>query len=356
MVSSTFFRLAIFLGLSSYTLAAPLNHLEARANCANGKESPCICNGALGLREVSKTLRSNCANQNFQFKDPSSPTDGNMTLVAGNVGNLHIVELQFIADEISKVPSICTTFQSTAGAAGYNSFFDAINKPPNTIFLDSTVNNAKGIVFGGKSFVDTTQKAANGVISYLTLLKTSGAQAAAQAVDDAMTTAVGAGNGFPAGFETRFTAALTKAITTTTNQIPKLLPAQAAGDPFIDETASTIAKCTRGVWGSVQDFVVRAVTGKPPATAAQCTLPAKPATSAKPAAKPATSAKPAAKPPVKPAAKPSAKPATKPAVKPATKPAVKPATKPAAKPAAKPAPAVKPVSKPVKKPAKKGKL
>jgi hypothetical protein len=82
--------------------------------------------------------------------------------------------------------------------------------------------------------------------------------------------------------------------------VSKLAPAPAPGDPFVDETASTIAKCQRGLWDSVQEFVVRAVTGKKPAataTAAQCALPAK--TPAKPAAKPA--AKPVAKPVAKPA-------------------------------------------------------
>jgi hypothetical protein len=71
-----------------------------------------------------------------------------------------IVELQFIADEISKVPTICTHFTSAAGQADFRTFFDTINAPPNTVFVASTVNNAKGVVFGGKSFKGTTQKAA----------------------------------------------------------------------------------------------------------------------------------------------------------------------------------------------------
>ncbi|KAJ7199249.1 hypothetical protein GGX14DRAFT_536554 [Mycena pura] len=342
MIPATFSRLAIFLGLCSCVIAAPLNNLEARANCADGKEAPCICGNALGLRQSSSTLRNNCGNQSFKFTNAASGTVGTVSLVSGNTGAVQcgiIVELQFIADEISKVPAICTHFQSTAGAADFQAFFNTINSPPNTVFVEGTVNNAKGVVFGKKSFSKTTQKAANGVISYLNLLKTNGANNvnpgthAATTVDAAMTTAVGAGNGFPTGFQSRFDAAVNAAIKTfskianplhvcsTTTQAPKLAPAPAAGDPFVDETASTIAKCTRGLLDRVQDFVVRAVTGKPATTASQCALPAKPAASAKPAAKPAVT--PAAKPVAKPAAKPAAKPVAKPAAKPVAKPAVR---------------------------------
>ncbi|KAJ6499023.1 hypothetical protein C8R45DRAFT_101222 [Mycena sanguinolenta] len=290
MVSFTFSRLAIFLGLCSCVVAAPLNNLEARAGCTDGKEAPCICNNALGLRQSSGTLRNNCGNQSFKFTDASSGTDGTVALVSGNTGSVqcgNIVELQFIADEIAKAPAICTHFTSTAGAASFQTFFNAINTPPNTVFVEGTVNNAKGVVFGGKSFATTSQKAANGVVSYLTLLKAGKATTAANDVNTAMTTAVGAGNGFQAGFQTRFAAAVNSAISTSKTQAPKLAPAPAPGDPFVDETASTIAKCTtrRGVWDSVQDFVVRAVTGKTATTAAAaCPLPAK--TAAKTTAKP----------------------------------------------------------------------
>jgi hypothetical protein len=71
-----------------------------------------------------------------------------------------IVELQFIANEINKVPAICTHFQSAAGAADFQTFFNTINSPPNTVFVEGVVNNAKGIVFGNKNFGTTSQKAA----------------------------------------------------------------------------------------------------------------------------------------------------------------------------------------------------
>ncbi|KAF7376374.1 Methyltransferase str2 [Mycena sanguinolenta] len=274
------------------------------------------------------------------------------------MGRDGIVELQFIADEIAKVPSICTHFTSAASAASFQTFFNAINTPPNTIFVEATVNNAKGVVFGGKSFATTSQKAANGVVSYLTLLKANKATTAADDVNTAMDTAVGAGNGFQAGFQTRFAAAVNSAISTSKTQAPKLAPAPAPGDPFVDETASTIAKCTtrRGVWESVQDFVVRAVTGETVTTAAAaCSVPAKTAT--KPTTQPVTkpAAVPAAKPTLAPAAKPAAAPAAKPAAAPAAKPVTAPvAEKPAAKPVAKPVakPAAKPVAKPAVKPKK----
>jgi hypothetical protein len=69
------------------------------------------------------------------------------------------VELQFIAKEIDKVPGICAHFLSAAGAASFQTFFNTINSPPNTVFVEAKVNNAKGIAFGGKDFDTTKQKA-----------------------------------------------------------------------------------------------------------------------------------------------------------------------------------------------------
>ncbi|KAJ6559805.1 hypothetical protein B0H19DRAFT_1145830 [Mycena capillaripes] len=313
MFSATFFRLSIFLALSSCAIAAPMSNVETRAQtCGDGNPSPCICNNALGIR--LKSLK--CGNQSFKFKDTASSTDGTVSLVSGNSGSLQcgdIVELQFIADEINNVPAICTHFTGAGGQASFQSFFNTINAVPNLVFVESTVNNAKGIVFGGNSFVGTTSKAASGVVSYLTLLQANGARNVnpgthvATTIDAAMTTAVGTGNGFTS-FQSRWDAKVRTAITKAQSQVSKLSPAPAAGDPFVDETASTIAKCKRGLWERVQDFVVRATTGKPAATAAQCAL--------KPAAKPTRywydnrkSCPVAVKPKPKPAAK---KPAAKP--------------------------------------------
>lgn len=82
MVSITFSRLAIFVGLCSSVIAVPLSHLEARANCADGKESPCVCGGALGLRLDSRNLRNKCGNQSFKFTNTASGTDGTVSLVS----------------------------------------------------------------------------------------------------------------------------------------------------------------------------------------------------------------------------------------------------------------------------------
>ncbi|KAJ6559812.1 hypothetical protein B0H19DRAFT_1145845 [Mycena capillaripes] len=314
MFSATFSRLSIFLALSSCAIAAPMSNLETRATCGDGNPSPCICNNALGLR--LKSLK--CGNQSFKFKNPASSTDGTVSLVSGNSGSLQcgdIVELQFIADEISKVPAICAHFTGAGGQADFQSFFNTINTGSNLVFVESTVNNAKGIVFGGNSFVGTTSKAASGVVSYLKLLQANGAKNVnpgnhvATTIDAAMT-AAGGGNGFTS-FQSRWDAEVSAAITKAQSQVSKLAPAPAAGDPFVDETASTIAKCKRGLWEKVQDLVVRATTGKPAATAAQCAL--------KPAAKPTAAAakKPVA---VKPVAKKPVAVKPKPAVK---KPAVR---------------------------------
>ncbi|KAJ7072812.1 hypothetical protein C8F01DRAFT_972690 [Mycena amicta] len=292
MISTTFSRVAILLFLGSSVIAAPVNNLEARADCADGNDAPCICGNAIGLREKSLS----CGTQSFKFTDPASPTDGTVSLVSGNSGSLQcgdvillrknlyaysIVELQFVADEVAKVPGICTHF--AANPAAFAPVFNTLNTGANLVFVESTVNNAKGIVFGGKNFVDTTQKAANGVISYLGLLASNPASKpsshVATTIDAAMTTAMNAVNapGFQAGFQGRWNSAVSSAITKARGQVSKLDPAPAPGDPFIDQTASTIAKCTtrRRLWGSFHDFVVRAVTGKPAATPASCPLPAK---------------------------------------------------------------------------------
>lgn len=381
---SLFYASVVFFSAVS---AAPVHQLETRAaKCADGGASPCICGGALGIRDPK--VASKCPTGNsFQFTNKASGTVGTVKSVTGNQGTLqcdHIVELQFIADQVATNPDICTHFQSAAGKADLTSFVATINAQPNLEFVEGVVNGAKGQLFSGNTLSATTQKAADGVESYLGLLKGAKVNAAAKAVDDKMTaimTKIGK-TGFT-GFSTAYNAKVNAVIASAKSQKAKLPPAAAAGDPFVDETASTIAKCKREVtfWGSARDFVVRAVTGKKPAattaTGAACALPppktnatgaaatkatgAAAATKAKPATTAATKGKTASATKAKTAAAAKGKTATKPTTAKKTaakttvakKPAVKKvaAKKPAVKKVAAKKPAVKKVAakKPVKK-------
>ncbi|KAJ7346870.1 hypothetical protein DFH08DRAFT_204451 [Mycena albidolilacea] len=250
MFSSTFSRLAIFLGLCSCVVAAPLNALQARTEekCADNRLAPCTCHGALGLRLDSTHLSSNCPAQSFKFTNPASGKDGTVALVPDNLGEVqcdHIVELQFIANQIQKVPGICRHFQSTTGTADFQTFFNTINSQPNLVFVQSTVNHAKGIVFSNRNFKGTTEKAAAGVVSYLGLLQSNGdATRAADTIDAAMTRIMGAGNGFQT-FQAHFTAAVDAAKKTTQRQVASgiLSPAPVPGDPFVHQTESTNVRC-----------------------------------------------------------------------------------------------------------------
>ncbi|KAJ7041018.1 hypothetical protein C8F04DRAFT_1253519 [Mycena alexandri] len=257
-------HITVFFVLLSSVFAAPFNtSLETRAikTCPDGNGPPCICNGALGIR--SKALK--CGAPSFRFIDPQSPTDGNLSLV-----------------------------------------------PLILIYVESTANNAKGVAIGGRLFKGTTQKAANGAISYLKLLQANGAKNidpgthVATPIDTAMTTAMGAGKGFQPGFQTRSDTAVTNTIATfgyTSSGGPHSCyynhPSTGRPLVIINETDSTIARCRRsGLWNAIQSFVVRAVANAPAATAAQCPVSIK-----KPAATPA--AKPVAQPtPAKPVVKP----------------------------------------------------
>ena len=68
-----------------------------------------------------------------------------------------IVELQFIARQINTSPTICRAFAGNLRA--FDSFFAFINGGSNVIFVDTTVNNAKGVLIGDKQFDKTTVKA-----------------------------------------------------------------------------------------------------------------------------------------------------------------------------------------------------
>ncbi|ESK89383.1 hypothetical protein Moror_16226 [Moniliophthora roreri MCA 2997] len=314
---------AVLLPLSS---AAPLQEFEKRATakkCGDGKPGPCVCNDALGLR--LKNL--NCPGTTFTFADPNSGTDGKMKKVSSSLGVSsqcdHIVELQFIADQINANPAICTKF-TTPGNTDFQDFFNTINKSPNLVNVEATVNNAKGVMFSGSNFgTGTTKKAATGLASYLTLIK-SDAQSVATTINAKMDSIMGAGQGF-SNFASSYVSEINSIITKANSQAKNLaaapVPQQGGGIQIIDETQSTINRCkreeevvevTKPFWRRARDFVVRQVTGKKtPAKA--CSVTAKPATKAPAKAPPKTAAKPATKAAAK-------KPATKAAVKkPATK-------------------------------------
>uniref|UniRef100_A0A0W0FM80 Uncharacterized protein n=1 Tax=Moniliophthora roreri TaxID=221103 RepID=A0A0W0FM80_MONRR len=333
---------AVLLPLSS---AAPLQEFEKRATakkCGDGKPGPCVCNDALGLR--LKNL--NCPGTTFTFADPNSGTDGKMKKVSSSLGVSsqcgmliltlqcpgmaahdmgidHIVELQFIADQINANPAICTKF-TTPGNTDFQDFFNTINKSPNLVNVEATVNNAKGVMFSGSNFgTGTTKKAATGLASYLTLIK-SDAQSVATTINAKMDSIMGAGQGF-SNFASSYVSEINTIITKANSQAKNLaaapVPQQGGGIQIIDETQSTINRCKREeeevevakpFWRRARDFVVRQVTGKKtPAKA--CSVTAKPATKAPAKAPPKTAAKPATKAAAK-------KPATKAAVKkPATK-------------------------------------
>ncbi|KAF7290356.1 DJ-1 protein-PfpI domain-containing protein [Mycena chlorophos] len=308
-------RFLVFFLASAHVFAVPvISVLDARATasaCEDGNASPCICDKKFGLRK--KTLE--CGTESFQFTDAKSSTDGTVKLVNSNQGSLQcdqyaaepdqrpdpnsfppsIVELQFIAEEIGKVPGICTHFTTAkTGKSDFEEFFKTINTVPNLVFVESTVNNAKGIIFGGKSFSRTSAKAASGLVSYLTELTSNGnanknpGNHVATTIDAAMTKAVGAGNGFT-GFQSLWDTAVSSAITEAEKQVKQLAPAPTPGDPFVNESSSTIAKCTtskRSLWEQARDFVVRAATGKKATTsAAKCELPSKSTATAKAKAK-----------------------------------------------------------------------
>ncbi|KAJ7056256.1 hypothetical protein C8F01DRAFT_1233877 [Mycena amicta] len=245
----------LLLALLSDVLAAPVSHdLDARSSttaCGDGNPSPCICNNAIGLRKKSL----NCPAGAIVFTNPTSQTDGSVTQTTqkkvSNDGLQcdHIVELQFVADEIDDVPGICAHFQSAAGAADFETLFTLLNTGTSTkgnlILTDGKINNAKGIVIAGKNFKDTIQKAALGVANYLQLLETNGATypgaGFATEIDDKMTTIMGAGNGFKAGFAGRYDTAVSKAITSAKKQAPKLSLTQKVR-PKKPQTSAAAAK------------------------------------------------------------------------------------------------------------------
>lgn len=70
--------------------------LQARAQtCADRKLSPCICNGAFGIRLPSATVRNRAQRIKFIFKDETSPNDGTIIQANGNVGVLQAGEPAF---------------------------------------------------------------------------------------------------------------------------------------------------------------------------------------------------------------------------------------------------------------------
>ncbi|KAL0569144.1 hypothetical protein V5O48_012832 [Marasmius crinis-equi] len=264
------FLLAASILVSAAPTSAPLNKRSGTV-CGDGRPGPCICNDALGIR--LKNLQ--CPNKSFKFKDAASATDGTMQEFQAN----HFVELQVIAKEVNKNPAICAHFQSPAGQADFTTFFDEINDSDKLVFVDAGVNKAKGFLFSGKSFgTASNSKTANGVASYLKLIK-SDAQTAATSVKSSIDGIMQgiSQTGFPANFVSAYVAEIDRLATKAQTDAAKLPAAPAQGDIFVDETDSTIARCQRrrSLWLQVRDYVVSRATGKKTTAAAACTIPPK---------------------------------------------------------------------------------
>nr|GAT48203.1 predicted protein [Mycena chlorophos] len=223
--------LALLLALVADTLALPTrmlpeHSLEMRTGskkCPGGNAPPCVCSTGLGLW-LSGSLK--CGASALTFQNPADPTDATLDLLSHNFGVTHlecdhIVELQFIAKEITAVPGICTHFQSgTQGKDDYKSFLNVINNLPNLLLVDENVNAAKGVLVGGKNLdTGTTQLAALGSVNYLKLLDENAAKNiypgshVATTIDGEMTKIMGAGKGFKSGLQGRWDAIVQSGIT-----------------------------------------------------------------------------------------------------------------------------------------------
>ncbi|KAL0056642.1 hypothetical protein AAF712_016752, partial [Marasmius tenuissimus] len=186
-------------------------------------------------------------NKSFKFTS-TKPTNGNMKEFKDNKGALqcdHMVELQYIKEEIEKVGAICTFFTSgAAGAAKFEEFKTTINAQPNLVFVDSKVNGAKGFLFGDKNFgPQSFSKTAKGVASYLKLIK-SDAKESAETIKKAMDSIMSPkGSSFGANFVSQYTSKMDKLALKATNAADGLPnPPAAGGLQIIDLTASLEAQ------------------------------------------------------------------------------------------------------------------
>ncbi|KAK1225784.1 hypothetical protein PQX77_011264 [Marasmius sp. AFHP31] len=165
-----------------------LYELERRAiNCPKGGKSPCVCGGQLGI----KVSENKCPDGKFVFSNPNDLNSGTMEKVAGGrAAGLqcdHVVEAQIVAKQFVDGSDMCNHFLNDAtGPADFKAFKDVLNtaKGGNFVFLDTTVNNAKGKFIAGKSF-NGAKKIALGVASYLEKTR-SDAKTAAKALKDEM--------------------------------------------------------------------------------------------------------------------------------------------------------------------------
>ncbi|KAJ8079885.1 hypothetical protein PM082_016710 [Marasmius tenuissimus] len=168
--------------------AGALHELGRRAiNCPQGGKSPCVCDGKLGI----KVSENKCPDGKFVFSNPTDLNSGEMERVAGGrdagLQCDHLVEAQFVAKAFVDGSPMCDHFLNGAkGKEDFKAFKDVLNtaKNGNFVFLDTTVNNAKGKFIAGKSF-NGAKKIALGVASYLKKTR-SDAGKAAKALKDEM--------------------------------------------------------------------------------------------------------------------------------------------------------------------------
>ncbi|KAL0062344.1 hypothetical protein AAF712_010828 [Marasmius tenuissimus] len=220
-----------------------LNELERRAiNCPGGGKSPCVCGGQLGI----KVSENKCPDGKFVFSDPKSLNSGDMKKVAGGrTAGLqcdHLVEAQFVAKEFVNGSPMCNHFLNGAtGTADFAAFKRVLNTAQggNFVFLDTTVNNAKGKFIAGKSF-NGAKKIALGVASYLTKTR-SDAKSAAQALKAEMDRIATANNfqSFSANFANDYDALIGTTITVATTRAAAL---KAVAPPPPKQPAQTVGK------------------------------------------------------------------------------------------------------------------
>ncbi|KAL0567529.1 hypothetical protein V5O48_014464 [Marasmius crinis-equi] len=160
--------------------------------CPLGGKRPCACGGQIGLRSnVDCALKDG----NFDFANPTDPKDGAMTKITpaaskGLGSGLecdHLVELQFISDQMVAGSAMCKHFLAEGkNGPDMKNFRSFINKGSDKLVLvNKPVNDAKGKCLLNPTVQLGDGKIAAGVSSYVEQIK-SDAEKAAQKIKEKM--------------------------------------------------------------------------------------------------------------------------------------------------------------------------